>query len=273
MSILTTFPCCEEFEKAARVANERKLPYTVLSPAPGYARVGAPAMIIQEEDRSRFIEGDMAGFVTSGWVDYHASSLSVPSSKPPDFPEDKFGIASIMVLQPCMADHRKLRAIAHISGDLTEVFPYMNATEKLAFYNAQAQSFTLMDAYRFIALYPRRIAMAKTDDIVDTWRVLETLRLRLNECWRTRANIIPSTEYRRRPPALEIYSRLPKTNCGECGERTCMAFALSLWSGTAAVRKCAPVFGGTHGHLKDALVEICGGLRIDKSDNLQGDRV
>jgi ArsR family metal-binding transcriptional regulator len=169
---------------------------------------------------------------------------------------------AIMVLQPCTADLKKLRITAHFSGDLAPVFPYMNTLMRDAAYNAYSQTFTFMEGHRMIALYPHRVAIAKTNDIVDTWRVLEMLRVRFNECWQNRADITPSTELRKRPPALEIYYRLPKLNCKECGEQTCMAFALRLWSGQVTLTQCKPVFGGTHAHLKDALVEICGGLGV-----------
>jgi ArsR family metal-binding transcriptional regulator len=262
MRILTTFPQNAEFEKAVRIAGERAIPHTVISSSPGYGSVGVPAIVIDEEDRARFTGEGASDVVTSGWVDYQPSPLAVPQSEPVEYEEDKFGAASIMVLRPCMADGNKLRITAHISGDLTEVFPYMNALMKTAFYNAQAQTFSFLETCRFITLYPRRIAIAKTDDIVDTWRVLEMLRTRFNECWKSRAAIAPNFERRIRPPALEIYSRLPKINCGGCGEKTCMAFACSLWSSQTAVTRCRPVFEGTHAHLKDALLEICAGLDV-----------
>ena len=37
----------------------------------------------------------------------------------------------------------------------------------------------------------------------------------------------------KKPPALEILKRLPGTNCGRCGEMTCMAFALRVWAAEA----------------------------------------
>ena len=69
--------------------------------------------------------------------------------------------------------------IAHISGDLTEVFPYLNTEMKQASYNRHAPTFTYMDEYRMISLYPRRITVAKADELVDAWRTLETIRRRV----------------------------------------------------------------------------------------------
>ena len=37
---------------------------------------------------------------------------------------------------------------------------------------------------------------------------------------------------------LEIYKQLPKKNCGECGPPTCLAFAMNLASGKAALDSC-----------------------------------
>jgi ArsR family metal-binding transcriptional regulator len=268
MSVLTTFPRIAEFEKACRVADELRISYTVISPATGYTSVGTPAIVMEEADRGKFVGQDTLRFVTLGWVDYFPASISVPASQPPVFEDDRFGSVSVMVLQPCIADSKKLRAIMHLSGDLTEVFPYMNSVRRDAFYNINGPTFTFMEQYRMITLYPRRIAVAKVDDIIDLWRILESLRIGFNECWRDRAAITPSNELRKKPAALEIYLRLPKTNCGECGEKACMAFALKLWSGQVSLSNCKPAFEGTHTHLKEALFEICAGLGIEKGGAL-----
>ena len=37
---------------------------------------------------------------------------------------------------------------------------------------------------------------------------------------------------------IEIFKMLPKTNCGDCGVPTCLAFALSLAAGKAELEKC-----------------------------------
>jgi len=40
---------------------------------------------------------------------------------------------------------------------------------------------------------------------------------------------------------IDIYKLLPRTNCGECGERTCMAFATKLASREARLKDCPPL--------------------------------
>lgn len=49
---------------------------------------------------------------------------------------------------------------------------------------------------------------------------------------------------------LEIYKLLPRTNCKECGQPTCLAFAMQLAAGKAALDKCP--------HVSDAAKEALG---------------
>jgi ArsR family metal-binding transcriptional regulator len=262
--VMATFAEHGEFEKTKRALDELGLAGEVISPDPGYALVGAPSLAMGPEARGALAASAGVDLLCAGWVDYRPANIAVPAAPPPEFEEDAFGRAAIMVLAPCVADETKIRIVAHISGDLSEVFPYLNAEMKHASYNMHGPTFTFMEGYRMISLYPRRIAVAKADEIVDAWRVLEDIRQRVNETWARRHEIEPSYERREKPPALEIYKRLPRTNCGQCGERACLAFAVKVWQAGAAPSECSPVFGGEFGHLKDALLEICRGLGVSE---------
>ena len=262
---LTTFAQRSEFEKARCALDESNLHYEVISPDPGYARVGAPSLAMDAETRITLAHRDNE-FVCSGWVNYQAARLEPPPDDPPAFADDVFGRAAIMVLAPCVADETKIRLITHIAGDLTEVFPYMNAKMQTASYNQNGLTFTFMDNYRMISLYPHRITVAKADEIVDAWRVLEMIRVRANKTWAQRDEIEPSYEMRKKPPVLEILKRLPMTNCKQCGELTCMAFACQVHAGMASVSVCKPVFQGDYGHMREALLEICRGLGVAEDE-------
>ncbi|MCS7139829.1 MAG: acetyl-CoA decarbonylase/synthase complex subunit gamma [Candidatus Nezhaarchaeota archaeon] len=41
---------------------------------------------------------------------------------------------------------------------------------------------------------------------------------------------------------LDVYKVLPQTNCGQCGESTCMAFAAKVADRVADIRQCKPLF-------------------------------
>jgi len=262
MKLITTFAQRSEFEKAKGQLEALGLPHEIVSPEPGYRWVGEPCLVVEPSVRMDLAGGGVESFTTSGWVDYRPAKTAVPSQEPPAFDEDVFGRAAIMVLAPCVADPTKIRIIAHLSGDLSEAFPYLNALMREASYNVHGPTFTFMERYRMVSMYPRRIAVAKADEIVDAWRTLETIRVRANEVWARRREIEPSYEMRERPPALEVLKRLPGTNCKACGELTCLAFAVKVWCGEASASQCTPVFEGESAHLRDALVEICAGLGV-----------
>jgi ArsR family metal-binding transcriptional regulator len=261
--LLTTFPSQDAFRKTGEILKTLDLPHEIISPAPGLNMVGVSAVVLPQESRSAFMQHGGDRIINSGWVDYREASIKIPSGDPEVYNEDIFGRSLIMVLAPCIADPSKIRIIAYISGNLADVFPYMNAKMGGASYNPHGPIFTFMDGYKMVSLYPQRIAVAKADEIVDAWRVLEMIRVQANACWNNRSQIEPNYETRKKPPALEIYFRLPKTNCKQCGEKTCLAFALHLRSGKAVPSQCREIFAGKFGHLKDALLEICGGMGVE----------
>jgi ArsR family metal-binding transcriptional regulator len=256
---VTTCPERREIERAQRLLDAGGMSYRRLDQTPPLARVAVPALIMDRETMSRLREEAASEIVFSGWVEHRPSNSVMP-----DGPEPEAGVcfqgAAIMVLQPCVADETKIRLVAHLQGDLAPVLPYLNSVIRTASFTPAAETLTYMEAHRMVVLYPRRITIAKADDIVDAWMTLERIRRLAEETWANRANIEPCYVTRKKPPALEIFKRLPGTNCGLCGEPTCMAFAVRLWAGESSVRKCIPVFEPANAGLKEALVEIVAGM-------------
>ncbi len=260
--LITTFAEEAACRAARRALDEPGIPHKFVPAAPGYARVGAGALVIEEQARRDLAAATGADLLCSGWVEHRPARIEVPQTAPPEFEEDVFGRAAVMVLGACTTDGARIRIVAHISGDLTEVLPYLNARMPAACYNPDGPTLTYMDAYRMVSVYARRIAVAKADEIVDAWRVLEQVRRRANEVWARRSHIEPCHQRRARPPALEIFRRLPGTNCGECGEATCLAFAVKVHGGHLPASRCHPVFGGAYGHMREALEQVCSALGV-----------
>jgi ArsR family metal-binding transcriptional regulator len=260
--LITTFPHRSEFDKACAELRALGLPHATIDSSPGYARVGAPCLVLGEAERMALAAARTNDFVCSGWVEHRPRGHVVPADAPADFAEDPMGTASVVVLAPCVADETRIRVTAYITGDLAPVFPYLNATMRDGSYTPDAPTFAFVEQYRMVGMFPRRITVAKADDIVDAWRMLEAIRCRAARVWARRAEITPCHERRQRPPALEIFKRLPRTNCRVCGEATCFAFAARLWRGEATPRSCTPVFQGEHTSMRDALLDICAALGL-----------
>ena len=148
---------------------------------------------------------------------------------------------TLCYVAPCMADEKKIRLIGYFDRDVTEILPYINAVIRGASYNKGASTLTYAKERRLINLYNIKITVAKADDIIDAWVVLDEVKKLVNDTYRRRNTIKPSYEEKVRVTALQIYGWLPKSNCKACGEVTCLAFAVKLLLGEQKILKCAPL--------------------------------
>ncbi len=62
---------------------------------------------------------------------------------------------------------------------------------------------------------------------------------------------------------LELYKYLPKTNCGECGEETCVAFAARVLTGERRLDECKPLAGPEGAAMISKLVENYGETAVE----------
>jgi len=51
---------------------------------------------------------------------------------------------------------------------------------------------------------------------------------------------------------IQIFKLLPKSNCGECGSPTCLAFAMALAAGKAELEKCPTISDDAKAQLSEA---------------------
>ena len=225
MKVLTTFGRLQEFEAARAVLDGLDLPYEVLSPRPAYARVGVPCLVMEAETRMALAARAPQEFVCAGWVDYRPAPRPVPSVAAAAPAEDILGEVAVMVLAPCVADAHRIRLIAHVGGDLEPVLPYLNAEMPHAIYNPSVQALTYMDEYRMVTLYGRRITIAKADEIVDAWRVLDS---------------VPPAGRRRAGPAAGLSSRATSSASGRRSSRSSSACPRPT-AGPAASRRAWPL--------------------------------
>lgn len=55
---------------------------------------------------------------------------------------------------------------------------------------------------------------------------------------------------------MDVYKGLPGTNCKECGEESCMNFAMKLLKGEASLRNCKPILGEKYKENMKSLEDI-----------------
>src|SRR5512143_4344267 len=106
---------------------------------------------------------------------------------------------------PCLADPEKIRAIAEISDEIHQVFPYLNAILKGCIYNHPANTLTIRKDQKLITLHALHITLAKIEDEKEAEEVLNWLRDLINETYERRSQIEPNYSMAAELKALDIF--------------------------------------------------------------------
>ena len=141
----------------------------------------------------------------------------------------------------CNPSFQSLHCIAHLEQDVSEALPYLNAVLGGFEYLKDPPAVTFRVQGKIITVHPREIAVNALKDEQEADKILEWLRREINEAWERRDEIEPRYEVAPKPKLLEILKLLPKTNCRECGQPTCMVFAARVAEGAKGPEDCPPL--------------------------------
>jgi ArsR family metal-binding transcriptional regulator len=140
------------------------------------------------------------------------------------------------------AEEFEYEAIARLETDIREVLPYLNTTLSRGIYTPGRPSLAWRKEGHNIGFWPDRIAADGLESREKAKEVIDSLVALVNQTWDRRDEIEPdATTHERRQP-LELFRLLPRTNCKQCGEETCFAFALKLAAGQAELDGCLPLY-------------------------------
>ena len=140
--------------------------------------------------------------------------------------------------RPPNPEAQHLRCVAYIDENIGEVLPYLNTVLKGHQYNQHPPSLTLKFDGKLITLYSNKIGINIVKDENEAGKILEWLEQEINDTWKKRREIKPSSEVAQKPVLLNILKLLPKMNCQECGQQTCMLFALMIAEGEKSPENC-----------------------------------
>ena len=83
-----------------------------------------------------------------------------------------------------------------------------------------------------------KIAINALQDEEEAAKILKWLIAEVNSTWEKRDEIKPRFNGLPKPNIPEILKWLPKTNCRQCNERTCLVFATRLAEGVKMSADC-----------------------------------
>lgn len=142
----------------------------------------------------------------------------------------------------CKPGYQPYYAVARLHDDIGAVIPYLNsAFEGIGFIkDPPAMMLQYKDA-RQIAVNAREILISDIRDRQEVEDILSWLKDEINRIWENRDTITPRYETPRKPTVLEVLKKLPKTNCGKCGQPTCTVFAVKVISGSGNLADCPEI--------------------------------
>ncbi len=138
----------------------------------------------------------------------------------------------------CMPTSTKFNAIIDLEVDIGDLLPYLATVIRGCTYIHGTGELNYMDKGHIIAIRSGQITVTALVDEVEARQVCEDLRNMINEVDKQRESITPTLRKHARLDPLKVYRELPQTNCGECGEATCMAFAARVVSRELTANGC-----------------------------------
>lgn len=124
---------------------------------------------------------------------------------------------------------------------LADVLPYLATLPGVIGFNPEAGVLTFRRQPGFITLYRDRVYITQVKDVEEGLELLEALRDAINTTWEHRSEMSPVHTRQRAARPLDIYNLLPQSNCKQCGEATCMAFAFALLMHKRVLTECQPL--------------------------------
>jgi ArsR family metal-binding transcriptional regulator len=156
----------------------------------------------------------------------------------------------------CNPSFQSLHCIAHLDQDITEALPYLNATLGGFEYLKNPPAVTFKVHGKIITVHPLEIAVNALRDEEEAEKILEWLKREVNDAWEKRDEIKPKYEGLPRPKLLEILKLLPKTNCRECGQTTCMVFSVMVAEGVKGPEDCPSLTEEARQKLRDFMAQF-----------------
>jgi ArsR family metal-binding transcriptional regulator len=242
MAHVVVFPNQHAFKLASQMGGIANCGVEVLEPAE-FCRFLIPPSIIVSGGASGFRDELLKRQIPfSGMITYRHFGKDVPEAPPPDGRwREILGDIMIDLVRPSLTDPLKLRVEIVISKSLGSMIPIMARLIRGGAYRCEGPILAFDEEHRLICLSPDRIVFSRVDDLLDMWIILRCTVDLVLSAWDRRLSLKPETNSRQGIGAIEIFKRLPATNCGQCGSPSCMEFASGLLTGRCNVDQCKPL--------------------------------
>jgi len=144
---------------------------------------------------------------------------------------------------PCLADPERFKIIAKTDKKLESILPILFLAAPNARYSESSKTTSYsFDQHNVVVGYNGEVAVTFIKDNDELKVLIKKVTDLLNRCLAYQAvhPIIPSglIEEKKKLSPMTINKKLPQTNCKECGESGCFAFASKLFLGEKSAADC-----------------------------------
>ena len=157
----------------------------------------------------------------------------------------------------CNPNFQSLHCIAHLESDISEVLPYLNTVLGGSTYTQDPPSVTFKVHGKLITVHSQQIAINALKDEEEADKILQWLKQEINDTWEKHDQIKPSFQGIARPQILQILKLLPRTNCRQCGQATCMVFSVLVADGVKGPEDCPGLCDPYRTKLQKYLEQFC----------------
>jgi ArsR family metal-binding transcriptional regulator len=142
---------------------------------------------------------------------------------------------------PCLAEPGRIIVIGRPSQTLGKVLPYLATLPGIIAWNPEASTLTFRRPHGFMTLYNDKVYITQVVDTAEGLELFEALKDAVNAVWEKRDELTAVTAKKRALRHLDIWELLPRSNCRQCGEATCLAFAVGLLQQKRELAECPPL--------------------------------
>ncbi len=149
-------------------------------------------------------------------------------------------VKKIEITRPdCMTSAQFVVAIVHMDVDLSNLFPYLNATQQEARYYPKHPFINFLWGWHKVVVEANQIRILPFEDEKAAEEGAKKVVNLLLEIESKKGEIVPDLSPYDPPKVFDIYKLLPKRGgCNECGYTSCMAFAAALINEEAGLEAC-----------------------------------
>ena len=163
----------------------------------------------------------------------------------------------IQMVEPgCSPGAARWGGLASLPGDISEVFPYLNAVLANASYDHDNKVLIWKEQGQMYAFRPNEIRISQAYDPSDARLIFSAIVDRVNKVWAERDKITPRYAERKLPSVLDIFKLLPGTSCKQCGYATCIAFAADLRQSLTELAQCPSLSQPENAEKRKKLAEL-----------------